>query len=106
MDGCKVKGMQRKDFRRKVIVYDDGKIGRPTKATIVRCRGKRKLIRFFCDWMEEDIEVWFVKRRRDGGGVYEHSGTNTWFYESRETDSFKIDCKDWLNEAHYSEYYL
>ena len=81
---------------RDVTVYDDGKIRRPIKATIIKTNSKRHFIRFYDFMIKSEIEAWFKKVKKSGGGVYTHEDTNTWFYEVREGKKFKEEMKDYL----------
>lgn len=90
-------------FMEVVNVYSDGKIGRATKAKIIKAGSKRLLIKFYDRFEEEEKTVWFDKIRREGGGVYCHAPSNTWFYRYREADAFKKEIKDCITQEYYRE---
>lgn len=79
-------------MNKKCTVYQDGKIGRGVTGNIVKISARRVLIEFLVEdydeqtgkWFDIIEPRWFVRRRRNNGGVYECVGWNYWFYWSRE----------------------
>ena len=76
-----------------INVYDDGKLARARKATIIKHGSKRVLIRYYSWMQEEEVTHWFRRVRKDQGGAYTSVVHNEWYYPFRETPLFKQHMK-------------
>jgi hypothetical protein len=65
-----------------IYVYQDGKLGRGALATVVALRAQGIKASFIID--DEDITIWFRRRRRQRGGIYEGIGWNYWIMCNRQ----------------------
>jgi len=59
-----------------IYVYQDGKVCRGALATVVALRAQGIKASFVSDG--ENITIWFRRRRRQRGGVYEGIDWNYW----------------------------
>ena len=64
-----------------IYVYQDGKNCRAVLATIIARRAQGIKASFVCD--SEEITIWFRRRRRHRGGLYEGVGWNYWIISDR-----------------------
>lgn len=87
---------------RSVLLFEDGKLGRVTHGTILYTNSKRHQIRFYDELSDTTKIVWFHKTSKSQGGVYYHPPTNNFFYEFRQTELFKDQCKKWLTPEYFN----
>jgi hypothetical protein len=82
---------------KEVNIFQDGKVCRNTKGTILKRKGKRILIEFVVSVDAEEHGFkdttwtsWFKRRRKDNGGVYECADMNYWYYENIPDEIYEM----------------
>lgn len=104
-----------------VVIFEDGKGARGSKAKLVRRGNKRVLIEFvkYDDNMSKDIIVteWFnlfiprwsrdKKQHKHNNSrkhaVYYHSETNEFYSDECQTEAYRLEVKDYFTAEYYDE---
>tara|TARA_B100000929_G_scaffold291134_1_gene288257 strand:+ start:3319 stop:3660 length:342 start_codon:yes stop_codon:yes gene_type:complete len=106
-----------------VVIFEDGKLGRGSKAKLIKRGNKRVLIQFTDYDFEKEKDVviteWFkvfipfYKGKNTPSGKYKynnkrhavhylHERSNMFYSDARQTESFKEDLKQWMNEDYFN----
>ena len=106
-----------------VIIFEDGKGSRGSKAKLIKRGNKRVLIEFTVpDWdtdTESTITEWFnlyipcyvsnkkpyKHNNKRKHARYCHNDTNEFYSDYEQTDDYKQKAKEWFTEDYYNALY-
>lgn len=100
-----------------IVIFEDGKLSRGSRAKLIKRGNKRVLIEFFdYDYeKEEDVLVteWFSlyipsyarnkKLFKHKNTSYYHARTNEFYSDQKQTETFKAMARESLSEEGYNE---